>query len=58
MTMPLIQLGSSPALIVIDLQKIVVEKVFPPIGETTTTDEVLKRLQATAAVTPDVVVAK
>jgi nicotinamidase-related amidase len=41
-----------------DTHRYSVEKVFPRIGETTTTDEVLKRLQETAAPNPGVVVPK
>jgi hypothetical protein len=58
--MPLTQLDASPA--VAGRAPDRTESRFnfspPQIGETTTTDEVLKRLQETAGVAPDVVVAK
>jgi hypothetical protein len=57
--MPLSQLDPSPALILIDLQKMAVglttahphsvERIFPRIGETTTTGQVLNQLREAEA---------
>ena len=41
-----------------DIHQLTVEKIFPRIGETTTTDDVLKRLQEAASVGTNAVVAK
>jgi hypothetical protein len=58
--MPLTQLDSSPALTNrdADSHQLTVEKIFPRIGETTTTDDVLKRLQEAASVGTNAVVGK
>jgi hypothetical protein len=62
--MPFSQLDPSPALILIDLQKMAVglttahphsvERTFPRIGETTTTDEALNQLREAAGLLPAV----
>lgn len=41
-----------------DAHELTIEKIFPRIGETTTTDDVLKRLQEAASVGTNAVVAK